>query len=296
MREYCIPDGLFCGAEVVANGTLTNRILGSNLVRRVVRGVYVSAATPVTHAVKCEAASMVVPAKAVLTGRSAAAVRGLDLTGPDDPVEFVVRDEDRFGPVKGMNIRRTRMSDTEYEPWRGIRIASDERMILDILLRHAPRTRPLARRIRATVADADAMLHEGLVGPAQLARAVRGRNDHGIVLARNVLELVDGRAESRPESEVRVVLTLAGMAPAVQWHVQDSSGRTRRLDLCYPERMVAVEYDGKWHAGDRQVVADQRRRAELSAEGWTFVILTAEDLWGPSEGIVAKVRDALSGK
>jgi len=69
------------------------------------RDVYIPAGYRITHALRCEAAALVVPDAAVLTGRSAAAILGLDLTRPGDPVEWLI-EESRVSPVEWCNCNR----------------------------------------------------------------------------------------------------------------------------------------------------------------------------------------------
>lgn len=108
-------------------------------------------------------------------------------------------------------------------------------MTLDLLL-----DRPLPD----AVADLDAVLRAGLVTLPQVAAMVEQRSDKGIVLARRAVQLTDLRAESRPESRVRVWLAMDGLYPEPQYWIEDCHGRLARVDLAFPEHKVAVEYDG----------------------------------------------------
>jgi hypothetical protein len=81
--------GPFRGSEAVAAGLVTRGQLAGSRYRRVFRDVYVPAAMAVTHELRCECAALVLPADAVLTGRSAATLRGVQLALPGDPVEVV---------------------------------------------------------------------------------------------------------------------------------------------------------------------------------------------------------------
>ncbi|WP_165944033.1 hypothetical protein [Saccharopolyspora karakumensis] len=58
---------------------------------RVFHGVYTTPTTPLTHALKCAAAALTAPEDSVITGRSAATLRGVDLAGFGDPVEVIGR-------------------------------------------------------------------------------------------------------------------------------------------------------------------------------------------------------------
>ncbi|MDQ3760358.1 MAG: hypothetical protein M3460_01230 [Actinomycetota bacterium] len=68
--------GVFRGPEAVAAGVLTADQLRGPQFRRLYRDVYLPAAMPVTHPVCCEAVALALPTAAVITGRSAATLRG----------------------------------------------------------------------------------------------------------------------------------------------------------------------------------------------------------------------------
>jgi very-short-patch-repair endonuclease len=49
-----------------------------------------------------------------------------------------------------------------------------------------------------------------------------------------------------------------------------------RVDLALPDLKIAIEYDGRWHEDDLQRALDNGRLAELRANGWTVIVVTAE--------------------
>jgi hypothetical protein len=108
------------------------------------------------------------------------------------------------------------------------------------------------------------------------------------------LDLVDPRAESPPESRVRVALVLAGLSPVPQLDVHEGGEWLGRVDLGFPEAKVAVEYEGAYHFEDGQIVRDDVRYARLQAAGWTVIRVSAADLRDLS-GVVARVSAALQG-
>lgn len=110
---------------------------------------------------------------------------------------------------------------------------------------------------------------------------------------RAAIALADERAESRPESVLRVILTLGGIQPeAVNHEVRVGDARFR-LDLAYPSRRVAIEYQGDHHRDPAQWRRDLTRRAELEMAGWTVLDFHADDLASPQR-CVARVRAALA--
>ena len=106
-----VPDELrlrvFRGSAVVRQGLLTPDELRGPAWRALFRDVYVAADRPVTHALRARAAAGVLRPGAVVTGRSAAVLWGVDLATADDDVELVLpRGRTRCAcPVCGRDVR-----------------------------------------------------------------------------------------------------------------------------------------------------------------------------------------------
>ena len=229
----------------------------------------------------------------MLTGRSAATLMGVELAKPYDPVEFVVPEKHRFGPIVGIKVRRTEVTKEESIPWQSARIARPDRVALDLLLRLSPRARGWVGRLRIGVPDLDAFLRAGHSSMKRLERLFTRKRNRGIRLARNALLLADPRAESPPESELRIVLAAGGISAKPQHVVRTEQGLfLGRLDLALTECKVAVEYDGRWHDTSRQRKKDRSRRKRIAEAGWRFVIVTAEHLANDFAGIVTAVTNA----
>lgn len=111
-------------------------------------------------------------------------------------------------------------------------------------------------------------------------------------VAELLLDDVEPASESPPETRLRVRLVEFGLPrPVAQWEVRSPSGSfVARLDLAYPDRQVAVEYDGAWYWQQRR--ADDRRRDALRALGWVVIVVSAEDL-RDAAAVAARVRSAL---
>jgi hypothetical protein len=101
--------------------------------------------------------------------------------------------------------------------------------------------------------------------------------------ARELVELADGRAESPPESWVRLILHDAGVpAPVLQHEVRVGARVVARLDMAWPEVKLYLEYDGREaHSTDAAFLRDRRRQNDLLALGWVCLRFTAEDLRAP---------------
>ena len=105
--------------------------------------------------------------------------------------------------------------------------------------------------------------------------------------------MVDPRAESGPESRVRVALVVAGLAPVPQFEVWSSGVLLGRADLAFPEARLLVEYEGAYHFDGTQIARDDVRIARLEAAGWRVIRLSAADL-RDLDGVVARIRAALA--
>lgn len=276
---------LFVGSEATAVGDLTPGQLRSPHLRRVVHDVYAPRSVTVTHQLRCRAVAMVCDPTTVITGRSAATLLGVDLARGTDPVELLSTDRSLRLRRPGLAVRAT-SHPVESVPWRGIGLATARHAALDI-----------ARRgdVPWSVGEIDQMLRAGLLTRAELESYLFGRHDHGIGAAREVVELLDPRSESVPESVVRVLLVRDGLTPEPQHVVLDARGVIGAVDLALVGQRVVVEYDGKWHGSPFRVGRDRERLQRLEAAGWVVVFVTAEDLGRP-EQICGRVRGALAGR
>lgn len=183
-----------------------------------------------------------------------------------------------------------------------LEVAPDE----TVLLAGLPTTSPartaieLARRLdRARgLAVLDAALRQAAVTPDDLhEQCERQAGRRGIRQARWLVPLADGRAESPMESTTRLICRMAGLpAPELQYPVRDEFGwPCRYLDLAWPERKVAVEYDGvEAHAGAVALRRDRARHNFLVEHGWTVIYATADDVFHHPERLVRRIARALN--
>lgn len=170
------------------------------------------------------------------------------------------------------------------------------------LVRPAPACIAVARSgsLPIAVAVLDEALRRGLVERADLERewgaipqGARGRRT-----ARRALELTDPRAESPPESMLRVAMVMGGLpAPEVQLVINDAAGDfLARSDLGYSQWRIAIEYDGAGtHRDDPQTFREDRRRQnQLLNAGWTVLRFTGADLFGEPAVMIATIRAAIA--
>ncbi|TCP54311.1 very-short-patch-repair endonuclease [Tamaricihabitans halophyticus] len=283
--------GPFRGSHARAEGLVTETQLRGRLFQRLFQDVYVPSNIPITHELRCRAVALVAPAETMLSGCSAMAIHGLDLANYWEPVEVILPSYARPNTRRGLDVRQRRLTRDECVPWQGIYLANPLRATIDMLTNFR-----LRRTLPSAVAPLDALLRAGFVDRKILAPALAHRNDHGIVWAREVFALADPRAESLPESELRVLLVLGGLHPVPQLEVRVAGRFVARLDLGFAEEKVAVEYDGEWHTAGAQPEHDHRRRARLTAAGWSVIVVTRRWLRDDPRGVIQAVREAIAAR
>lgn len=172
-----------------------------------------------------------------------------------------------------------------------------------VMLRHVPVLGPersfvdcgTVLSLRQLVRAGDRLVRLGLTTPLSLRTYADDRHLDGVVRAREAAALVRARVDSVRETDVRLLMVLAGLPePQVNVDVYDDSGTwIARGDLVLPMFRIIVEHDG-WHherdAAQRQ--KDHLRRERIEAASWTLIVITVEDFGQPAS-IVARVYEAL---
>lgn len=193
-----------------------------------------------------------------------------------------------FGPIRGMTIRVSPMRASCVTAHRGIPVCTPE---------HAAWEMAWSLPRFEAIGWIDALARRRHLSRARLlehcAAHPRARRRH---LALTRLSLADARAESPPESTVRVALAIAGVEPPTpQYSVMQHGYFIARVDLAWPTRRFAVEYDGQWHADRDQLTRNRRRLRELTAAGWQVYHLTRDDL-GDLNRLVQNIAAAITAR
>lgn len=253
--------------------------------QRVLRGTYVPGGALPDLALRALAAQRLLPPHARVADRCLLWLLGVDVLPPGPPRLEVVVPRGAVVPVRAHVLARTAdvplRDRARLEP-SGVRCLRPTRAAADLL-----RRLPLAEAV--VVADAVQRgrlctltdLQDELVHHAAL---------RGVRQARRALELSDQRAESPPESRVRLALVLAGLRPVPQHDVHHQGRWIARVDLAFPEVRLAVEYDGRAvHERLDVFVRDRQRQNDLVAAGWTVLRFTAADLLRGADDLVRQV-------
>jgi hypothetical protein len=272
---------VFIGSEELVAGRVTRHGL-QRWYRPVYRGVYAPKDANLSLRDRAIAAWLASDRKGVVAGVAASALHGAPWVDPDVPIELVGV---KIRPQPGLVPRADRIADDEITRVAGLPVTSRTRTAFD-MGRHLERTEAVTRL--------DALMWNREFSRADVrALGDRYRRAAGLRRLLELLPLIDGGAESPPESTVRLWLSDAGFPqPETQIPVlQGSTAPVAFLDMGWRDFMVAVEYDGDHHRKDRrQYVKDIARLRMLEALGWIVIRVIAEDK--PSD-VIARVEAAL---
>jgi len=273
MEPTAFPATPFTAATAPCTRARLRKAVASREVVRPVRGAYLRADVELTEIARAQVMALVVGRTAVLCDRTAAWVHGVDclsyaeLDDPPPVESCVLRGHE---PTERPEVvGRTRdLRDEDIVVIGGVRATSPLRTAADLLCL-LPR--------REALAAADALMRAHGFTVADLRRLlVRYFRRRGVIQARDLAPLVDGRAESAGESWTRLVIIDHDLpTPQVQVWIDVDGRPTYRLDLAYAHARIAIEYDGAEHhtrRADRQ--RDEARRAWLRAHGWRVIVVT----------------------
>jgi very-short-patch-repair endonuclease len=239
----------------------------------------------VTHELRARAATVLLPGS-VVTGCSAAVLWGVDLALAGDDVEVTLPPGVNPRRHAGLRVRRALIG-SEHRTRRG----------------GVPVTMPAATAVRVAavlpgddaVVAVDRLIATGVVDLEPIRALAAGATGRGSARARTVVGLADGLAESPQETRLRLLLGRSELpAPVAQFRVRVDGQVRARVDFAWPDRKLALEYDGLWHGESGQFVKDRRRLNALTAAGWRVIFVTAADLHRPGE-LLVRIAAALFG-
>jgi hypothetical protein len=212
-------------------------------------------------------------------------------TGPGGttllPVPVCIGPTGRLRPRPGLAMDRSTLLAVDIDEHNGALVTTAERSCLDVM-------RFCGAEEGLVVADA--AIRAGLTTRQQLSEALdRMIGLKGVPQARIAVPLVDGRAESGPESRLRYVWVVeAGLpVPLVNPVIEDLDGHfVARVDLLDPEAATVGEYDGAHHRDLQQHTADNVREEDVEGLNLEVTRSTALDLWPHRPRLVARLTAA----
>jgi len=276
-----LRDAVFTTRQAAEAGVSASMLRGSHFIS-VHRGVWRLAETDLTFDLAVRAASLALPVGSALSHTSALQWMGIGVGRPT-PLHFSTCSTAQVAHDIVLHRRLGRLSPRTL---RGIPVLGPDRSFVD-----SATLLPLRHLVRA----GDALVRSGLTSIDGLLEYVTSSHLDGVVRAREAALHVRERVDSPRETDVRLLLVLAGLPePQTNLDVFDDAGTwLARGDLVIPEFRLIIEHDG-WHhersAEQRQ--KDHLRRERIEAAGWTLIVITTADFQHPT-AIVARVFEAL---
>ncbi|MBF0672272.1 MAG: hypothetical protein IR160_06785 [Salinibacterium sp.] len=240
---------------------------------------------------RCRMFALRMPPTAVFSHSTAALLMGVPLPFELErarELHIAAPSPHRAPHAAGIRGHRLALREQDLVVTRGIRHTSPARTWCDLASQ---------LQLLDLVAAGDFLLHgnPALASPEEFSEML----DHfgsrrGAALLRQAEPLLDGRAESRPESKLRVIYHLGGLPEPRVNHVvvMTDAGPRVRTDLCFDFVRLYVEYQGDYHRTREQWRKDMTRRTRLEAQGGYVLEINADDLRNEAE-LVARTRALL---
>lgn len=254
--------------------------------RRLLRSVYVAAQAPDSLLLRAQALALVTPRDAAITDWTACWLH-TGILGPGDHLDTPPVSIFRFAGECRLRNNLSSSGERSFLPEdlmgvEGVTVTTPLRTALDL------------GRLQSrdwALAGIDALLRLGVfTTPVLLDNVERFRGQRGVVQLRELAPLGDGRAESPPESVLRLRwLDLPNLPPPEpQVSITLPDGReVYRIDLGVRSLRFGLEYDGEeHHSSDADRAHDLRRRDDLAERfGWLVVPVTRTNVFGVTRDV-----------
>ena len=231
------------------------------------------------------AVRLVLPARAVVCGLTAAWLHDLDVRRESDldiHVSFAKGERVRRRP--GLVVSQETLEQSDIVVIGGLQVTSALRTTFDCL-------RLLRGWDRLVVADA--MTHNRLVTVDELRNYFASkRRLRNLRIGEALIDEIEPKSDSPMETRTPLVVIDGGNPrPEAQVHVFDAVGNfVGRADLGYEALKLAIEYDGALHWNQRR--EDDRRRDAMREAGWTVIVFSADDIFLTPQATAARVKRA----
>jgi hypothetical protein len=226
----------------------------------------------------------------VLSGATSLALHGISVAESSD-VHITVPYERRVKCKPGLVVHQGVYQASDVIELDGLAVFSLDRALADFLCDGDKRTAfaALDEAMRGLPPDHREKLRENVRD-----RVVDRRDRRGVHRALMLLDLATGKAASPPESFFLLTVVEAGFpVPEVQYEITTIDGRVLYvLDLAWPARRIAFEYDG-FAAHEERSAYDNERDERMAGRGWITIRAGAADLRDPSR-VLAELREAFN--
>jgi hypothetical protein len=261
------------------------------LLRQPIRRVYVAGQVPDSLMLRAQCLSLVVPDDAVICDRHAGWLLGAEMVlAPNEHIEV-------FPVAMYLPTGRRLRNELSHSGERRLR-PEDVTEVMGLPVTTMLRTAWDLGRVRSrerAISGMDQMLRlPAFPRDAFLAGVERFRGERWVTTLRSLAPLTDRRAESPPESILRLYWWDAGLPrPVPQLEVHVDGVLQARLDVGHPEIRYAAEYDGaEWHSSPQQRGHDRDRRKAVRELGFTVDVFKRKNVFGHRRDVDAVLMAA----
>jgi len=240
---------------------------------------------------RCRAYLRVMPEGMFFSHTTAAALYDLPLPlGERDELHVGAPRERRAPRAAGVTGHRLTVDPSRLRHVRGLPVPEPVEVLIQLagVLRHDDLVRAGDALIRRT---------DPLSTVPEITAAVAGAHGRpGVTTLRSAVQWMRARTDSPMETTLRLAIIRAGLPePSINYCIDIGGGRTAHLDLAYPDRRVAIEYDGDHHrTDDRQYHLDGDRLWRIESQGWRIVRVNRSHMTDAAREAVRRVAEALT--
>ncbi len=265
-------------ADKVLGRRLVLEGLATGVLSQPWRGVVIHAADALKLTTRAQAALLVVGQPATLSGATSLALHGIS-AADDTRIHVTVPHSRRIKSKPGLTVHQADFRPSDVVELDGLTTFSLDLALADFLCRGDKRTAlaALDEAMRGLAPDHVRVLRENVRD-----RIADRRDQRGIHRALLLLDMATGKAESPPESILRLIVVEAGFPmPEVQYEITTIEGRKLYvLDMAWPSLRIALEYDG-FASHEKRRDHDAERDARMAGRGWVTIRASAADLRDP---------------
>ena len=277
----------FSRAEALSAGISAKR-LRSDRYRRLFYDLYLSAKVIVTPAVRARAILKVCPPGSQISHFTAAELWGA-IVPPQPLTHLSCPQPGARSERRGVGCHRLSRHAGVVQ-FRGIRLSSPEQTFIDLAC---------VLSLVDLVVLGDSLVKAKRTTVDELVSAVNAWRGWGSRPAQRAAGFVRKGVDSPMESRLRMLIVLAGLPePQVNRIIRDGSGNwDKRFDLCYPDLLLVMEYDGRQHSqNDQQWGRDLDRREDLDGEGWRIIVVRSSGIYVEPQRTLERIADAMRAR
>ena len=258
-------------------------VVAAGVFRRDHHGVYTAVGTPTTPLTSIRAAMAAVGPDAIASHSTASWLAGLT-DRPPTSVHVIVTGRHSH-TIAGVEVHRT-CKPPRTQVFQAVTCTAIPRTLVDLAT--------CSSRDQLALA-VDTALSRGLVRVADLEAEIGSGPRRGTAVLRSCL--LERGDICPPDASVLEgqVARLFGRrdlpVPRAQVHA-GPAGRFR-IDYAYPDRLLAIEFNGyTWHHSPEQMARDLARQRALTLEGWLILVYSWKDVLHAGDKVAQEIATA----